>query len=199
MALLSVVMLALGSALRTIAQSEERIDRRLVRTDEFRVATEFIRTTLERISARKVEAPATPGASPLLFSAAADAVAWVGVMPARYGAGGRHFFRLGVESVNGEAALVLRYLPWVDTPTFPDWSQAEVQVLVARVTSLSIRYEDAREVPSVWGSEWPHKDVLPSRIDLSINTDVGAWPNLVVTMRAFAAATRSIFSAGGGR
>ena len=96
MALLSVVMLALGSALRTIAQSEERIDRRLVRADEFRVASAFIRTTLERVSARKVVAPATPGGSPLLFAAASDAVAWVGIMPARYGAGGRHFCRLGV-------------------------------------------------------------------------------------------------------
>lgn len=199
MALLSVVMLALGSALRTIAQSEERIDRRLVRADEFRVASAFIRTTLERISARKVAAPATTEGSPLLFAAAPDAVAWVGIMPARYGAGGRHFFRLGVESVNGEAALVLRFAPWVDSPTFPDWSQAESLVLVTRVTSLSIRYEDARVVPSVWGAEWLHKDVLPARIDLVIDTDVGAWPNLVVAMRAFAEVTQSVFSTGGGR
>lgn len=183
MALLSVVMLALGSALRTIAQSEERIDRRLVRTDEFRVASAFIRTTLERVSARKVVAPATPGASPLLFAAASDAVAWVGIMPARYGAGGRHFFRLGVEPVNGEQALVLRFLPWVDSQTFPDWSQAESRVLVASVTALSIRYEDAQEVPSVWGSEWPFKDRLPQRVELSLETSAGYWPSMVIPLR----------------
>ena len=183
MALLSVVMLALGSALRTIAQSEERIDRRLVRSDEFRSASAFIRTTLERVSARKVVAPATSGSSPLLFAAAPDAVAWVGIMPARYGAGGRNFFRLGIESVHGEAALVLRFLPWVDSNVFPDWSQAEPLVLVTSVTALSIRYEDAREVPSVWGSEWPFKDRLPQRLELTLQTTLGFWPSLVIPLR----------------
>ena len=183
MALLSVVMLALGSALRTIAQSEERIDRRLARTDEFRVATAFIRTTLGRVSDRKVVALAEPGASSVLFVGNGEAVAWVGIMPARYGAGGRNFFRLGVETVDGVGALVLRFIPWTDVPTFPDWSQAEARVLVTEVTSLSVRYEDAFEVPSVWGTEWPFKDRVPQRIELTVQTVAGFWPSLVVAMR----------------
>lgn len=183
MALLSVVMLAMGAALRTIAQSEDRIDRRLTRTDEFRVASAFIRTTLERISARKVVVSPEPGASPLLFAAGPSVVAWVGVMPARYGAGGRHFFRLGIEPVDGEAALVLRFLPWTGVSAFPDWSTAEARVLVASATSLSIRYEDTREVPSVWASEWAEKDRLPQRLELTLQTPTGFWPSLVVPLR----------------
>ena len=75
MGLLSAVMLALGAALRTIAQSEDRVDRRLAQADELRVASAFIRTTLGRVSARKVVLAATSGASPLLFAAAPDALA----------------------------------------------------------------------------------------------------------------------------
>ena len=52
--LLSLVMLAMGSALRTTAQTEERVDQRLQRTDEMRVASGFLREILGRISARKV-------------------------------------------------------------------------------------------------------------------------------------------------
>ena len=183
MALLSVVMLALGAALRTIAQSEVRIDRRLTRTDEFRVATAFLRTTLGRVSDRKVVASAEPGASSILFAGNGQAVAWVGIMPARYGAGGRNFFRLGVEAVDGGGALVLRFIPWTDAATFPDWSQAEARVLVTDVTSLSVRYEDAFEVPSVWGPEWPFKDRVPQRVELTVQTAAGYWPSLVIAMR----------------
>ena len=183
MALLSVVMLALGSALRTIAQSEGRIDQRLARADEFRVATAFMRTTLARISDRKVAAAAEPSAGSVLFAGGGESVAWVGIMPARYGAGGRNFFRLGVESVDGHSSLVLRFIPWIDAPVFPDWSQAEARVLVADVASLSIRYEDALAVPSAWGAEWPFKDRLPQRIELTVQTSAGFWPSLVVAMR----------------
>lgn len=183
MALLSVVMLALGAALRTIAQSEDRIDRRLTRTDEFRVATAFMRTTLGRVSDRKVVASVEPGAGSVLFAGNGEAVAWVGVMPARYGAGGRNFFRLAVETVDGAGALVLRFIPWSDVATFPDWSQAEMRVLVTDVTSLAIKYEDAFEVPSVWGPEWPFKDRLPQRVELTVQTAAGFWPSLVVAMR----------------
>lgn len=41
MALLSILMLGMASALRTMAQTEERVDTRLTETDEFRVATGF--------------------------------------------------------------------------------------------------------------------------------------------------------------
>ena len=89
MGLLSAVMLALGAALRTIAQSEDRVDRRLAQADELRVASAFMRTTLGRVSARKMAPAPASGASPVLFAAAPEALAWVGVMPARYGQGGR--------------------------------------------------------------------------------------------------------------
>ena len=104
MGLLSAVMLALGAALRTIAQSEDRVDHRLAQADELRVASAFMRTTLGRVSARKMAPAPASGASPVLFAAAPEALAWAGVMPARYGQGGRQYFRLGIEPAGAEAA-----------------------------------------------------------------------------------------------
>ena len=183
MGLLSAVMLAMGAALRTIAQSEDRVDRRLAQADEVRVASAFIRTTLGRVSARKVVPVAASGASPLLFAATPNARAWVGVMPARYGQGGRHYFRLGIEPVGEDVSLVLRFVPWTGASTFPNWSQAEARVLVQSADALQLRYEDARKVPSVWASEWVETKYLPTRVELSLQTPAGAWPPLVVPLR----------------
>ena len=187
MGLLSAVMLALGAALRTIAQSEDRVDRRLAQADELRVASAFMRTTLGRVSARKMAPAPAPapasGASPVLFAAAPEALAWVGVMPARYGQGGRQYFRLGIEPAGAEAALVLRFLPWTGASTFPDWSQAESRVLVRNATALQLRYEDTRKAPSTWTSEWAETKYLPARVELTLQTPAGAWPALVIPLR----------------
>ncbi len=186
MVLLSVVMLALGTALRTMALAEQRVDQRLVRSDEFRVATSFIRSSLERVSARRVTPP-PPSASAVLFVAAPDAVSWVGIMPARYGAGGRYFFHLGAEPAGASHALVLRFQPWSDAASFPDWSQAESRTLVDDLVSVAIQYEDARAAPSVWTSVWPHTDRLPQRLLLDVQTLAGPWPSLVAPLRVLPA------------
>lgn len=150
MTLLSVVMVALGSAMRLMAQTETRIDQRLARADEFRVAVGFLRSTLGRVSAQKAEAPPQPDTLPFLFSAGASAVEWVGIMPARYGAGGRSFFRLAVEGTGSNSALVIRFQPMGDAAVLPDLSQAQARVLASQVTALAIRYEDARKEQPVW-------------------------------------------------
>lgn len=186
MSLLSVVMLALGSALRSIAQTEERIDQRLESADEMRIAAAFIRSTLERVSARKV-APAPPARQGVLFAADPVSVAWIGVMPARYGAGGRSFFRLGVEPTGRTSALVIRFVPWVDAPHFPDWSGAESRVLVRDVTRVSFRFQDGQASPPQWSADWPDRERLPDRLQLEVETVSGPWPPLTFPMRAMPA------------
>ena len=122
--LLSLMVLAMASALRTVAQSQERVDHKLTRIDDYRLAEGLIRDTLGSISARKQARGMDEKASPYLFAGAQDAIAWVGVMPARYGSGGRHFFRLGLESVEGQARLVLRFAPWRPTHRWPPSGRA---------------------------------------------------------------------------
>jgi general secretion pathway protein J len=185
--LLSVIMLALGAAMRTIAQTEERVDDRLQRSDQMRVATGFLESALGRVSARR-SAPAMPGAaSAPLFSGAPDAVAWVGVMPARYGAGGRNYFRLMLERQGAKTNLVLRFAPWNGAGAFPDWQGADSRALVKEVTSLGIEYAQEDGPAQLWRTEWPFSDRLPSRIRLSVRTGATAWPPIVIEMRALPA------------
>ena len=195
MALLSILMLGMASALRTMAQTVERVDTRLTEADEFRVATGFLRTILGRVSARKRVVPLAEGGSPYMFSGAPDAVAWVGIMPARHGAGGRNFFRLAVEPLQGESALVIRFLPWSDRTEFPDWSQSESRVLVKGITSFALFYEDGRQAAPFWMDAWQRTDSMPDRMRIELQTNAGPWPLWVVSMRSLPASERG----GGGR
>lgn len=199
MALLSLLMLGMASALRTMAQTEERVDARLAQADEFRVATGFLRTIVGQVSARKNPAPLIQGASPYLFIGTPTALSWVGIMPARHGAGGRSFFHLAVEPVQGVASLVIRFLPWSDSTEFPEWGRAESHVLVRGVTSFALSYEDARQPQPLWVDAWERSDSLPEHVRMELQTASGPWPVWVAAMRSLPASERGgsgSFSAG---
>ena len=181
--LMSLVMLALGAAMRTIAQTEERVDLRLKQSDEMRVATGFLSSTLGRISARKVTRPIEANASPYLFAGARNEMVWVGVMPARYGAGGRYFFRLAMEAPAGHPALVIRFAPWNAAAAFPAWGTAESRILAADAVGLLLEYADEEGSNVTWLTQWPHAQKLPGRVRISLRTGSGDWPFLVVPMR----------------
>ena len=96
MTLLSLLVLAMGSALRSTAQTEERVDQRLARNDELRVTSSFLQSVLGRISGQRRAGITSVDENPFLLRADAKELVWVGVMPARYGAAGRQFFRLSL-------------------------------------------------------------------------------------------------------
>jgi general secretion pathway protein J len=193
MTLLSLVMLVLGTSIRSMGASAERIDARTASIDEMRVATSFLGEVVGRAAAQRLEPPATG----LIFSGAADSVSWIGVMPPRFGAGGRHFFRMGVErTTEGGAALVLRFLPWrPDQRTLPDWSRADSRVLVRDVSAFALSYEGdgfSREWTPVWPAD---AKKLPPRMRLQVAAAGSEWPPIVIAIYPLPAST----GGGGGR
>lgn len=199
MTLMSLLMLGMASAVRTMAQTEERIDVRVERADEMRVALGFIRSVLGRLSMRRVNPITNIGDAPFLFRGEANSVTWLGVMPARFGAGGRHAFRLAVEPVQQDSALVIRFIPWTGGGTPDDWGRADSRVLVRGVTSLALTYEDARQAEPQWVDQWSRTDSLPAHIRIELNTHGGAWPLWIVSTKTLPFGDRagaSSFSSG---
>ena len=188
MTLLSTVMLALGASMRTIAQTEARVDQKLQQADELRVAANFLSGALQRISPLKADTPVPSGASVFLFASAPDSVEWLGVMPARFGAGGRTFFRLAVEPHAQGRALVIRFIPWTGIARLPDWSTAQFRVLAPEVTRLLLEYGNDANAQAAWLPQWPFADRLPRRVRLSVSTPSGDWPYLTVPLRQLPAA-----------
>jgi general secretion pathway protein J len=190
MSLLAVVMVATLSAMRTMAQTEVRVDDRLQRLDQMRVVNGFLRSALGRVESTLRASAQAPGERHLQFLADAKSISWVGIMPARHGAGGRYFFHLAVQDVGSETALVLRYAPWAAQPEFPDWTLSESQILVKNVVNFQVEAEglpmDLQTTsptwPIGWNTGWVEKTALPQRVRLSWADQVGAWPPLVVSI-----------------
>lgn len=191
MTLLSLVVLALGSALRTTAQTEERVDQRLARNDEIRVVTGFLQSVLGRISGQKRQGITSADENPYLLNAGPQELVWAGVMPARFGVAGRQFFRLALADVGGARALVLQFIP-LDEPLLPTaWDQAATEVLVRDVAAFALQYQDAAQDKPEWLSTWSSKDRLPSHVLISMEAANSAWPPLVVAMRPLIASDPS--------
>jgi len=186
--LLSMLMLALTNAVRGMGQTEERVDAHMAASDDYRLATGWLRDTLGQVSLRRYvnNQAGAPGQIPF-FDGAGDHVAWIGVLPARFGVGGRHYLRLAMES----NALVLRYSPWTGAATFSNWSAAQSLALATPASGLALQYQD----PSTgdWGPVWPPPNLspqtppdllLPSAVRIDLGGARPPWPMLVVTVRA---------------
>ncbi len=187
--LLALVMLALGAALRGMVQTDDRVSERLARLDDFRTGSGFLKSAVGRVWSQKTLAANVQGQNAFLFQGNAGAMAWVGVMPPRYGAGGRYFFRLAAEPYEGRTALIVRFAPWRDVPGFPDWSATDSRVLAHDVTTFSILYEDDQTEPRQWAPVWTIPDRLPGRVNIRLVTALSAWPDLVLPMRQFGGRT----------
>lgn len=184
MALLSLILLGTASALRSMAQAENRIDNRIEQADIQRGTAQFLSQVLGRVSTRRGPAgPAQPeGEWP--FRAEANALTWVGVLPSHHGGGGRQFFRLGLESQSEGAALVVRFQPWEpDTPLLAGGG-GESRVLVPNVTGWRMQFLDSRQQPVVWRDDWLLGSHVPAVARLLIVADGRAWPDIVIPLRA---------------
>jgi general secretion pathway protein J len=122
-------------------------------------------------------------------------------MPARFGSGGRHAFRLALEAGPQGQDLVLRYQPWVPDGPFPDWANTEGRVLQAGVSAMGLRYLDDRAQAPTWQDAWTQVDHLPARVVLTLEDGSSAWPELVLNLRPLPTTTGdgSGFTSIGGR
>lgn len=185
LAVLSLIVLALGASLRGLSQSSERVDARVEQIDEVRLTVAFLRELLADVSMIRAEGAKRA----LLFDGDPERMDWIAVMPARFGVGGRHALRLAVETLDdGSTGLVLRYAPWNPrSQAFPDWSGTEWRVLVHGVDHVEIAY-DGVGLQTGWKPEWRSQEHLPTRARLDMATSGAAWPTVVLPLRAPASA-----------
>jgi len=193
-ALVLLAMLRLGrtSALRSMGQVEERVEQRIEAAEDYRLATALLQEVLGRVSARRhTQLNAGASAQAPFFQAGPGELSWIGIMPARYSLGGRHYLHLGLEPGEGGARLVLRYAPWTGAAGFDAWGQAPGRVLAWPVSAVSLRYQDPSS--GQWSTVWPPPGVpasalpptlLPSAVELQIQGPQPPWPPLVIGLIA---------------
>ena len=200
MSLLSIIMVGLGAALRSMAQTEDRVDKKIERTGEIRVVRHFLQATLNRVSGQTIDMANAPGQKTVPFQATPESLTWVGILPARPDVGGKHFFRLSMEDGPQGPQLTLRYAPWNPDYVLPDWSSTESRVLAKQVQTFSIQAQglppDLNDTnkpwPQGWQDGWPVTDALPERLRLLISDAQGAWPEWVLTLQPSAQSDGSL-------
>jgi general secretion pathway protein J len=181
-ALLSLVMLGLLTAMRSFAQTEERIDERVRSDDDLRVTERFLRQVMSVASPRTRQVPAG-FQKQIDFAGGADEMRWIGVMPARHGAGGLYRFRLYVRPSTGDQPMALMldfapYVPGFDGPVDP--AAVQSRALAIGFSGLQLRYQDNLNAGEQWMADWPHADRLPSRIGVTLVGAARPWPEILV-------------------
>ncbi len=181
--ILSTVVVALAGTMRGMAQTSDRVDGRLARGDDIRVVSEFMRRTLGDMIRHEVASPGVPGPMRLLFIGQADSLTWVGVMPAGYGNGGRHLFRLAGESESGKMRLVLRYTPADALEGLPSqWTDLPFRVLVSDLQQIDFTYQGGPAGAPIQANQWSDPVSLPGHVGVRIADAVGEWPLLTVSV-----------------
>ncbi len=174
--LLSLILLGLVSALRSLGETGSRLEGRSLRSDDVRLVPAFLRQAIGSASPRLHVRPTDMATMPW-FEGAATEMVWVGNMPARQGVGGLHHLRLAVIGTGGTPQLMLQYLPFISDDLFPDWTQAPGQLLVAGVDRFELSYQ--RLGTGEWSPEWADPLVLPGRVRLMLSAGGQAWPEMV--------------------
>ena len=108
--LLSLIALGLGGAMRSISQTQERVDFRVEQFERQHTAVHFLRSTLVHLSQqRRTGAQARPNENPYYFVGQPQEMQWLGAMPASIGGGGRTLFRLSLQPDNQDVKLIFQY------------------------------------------------------------------------------------------
>ena len=183
LAIMALIMLGLVSALATFGQSGSRAEAQVARVDDVRLVSAFLRVVLARSPSAYSERGRGAGTI-ALFDGQPRQLRWLGVMPARHGAGGLYLFRLFLgEGLGGADALTLQYVTYSGGGLQVGWGSAPRKVLVSGVSGLEVRYRGAAP-DAPWQTHWRHRKAPPELVQVLIASGKRDWPELVVRVRA---------------
>lgn len=180
---LSLIILATLTAVRTLGDTQARLESTLVRLDQMRMVNQFLRSTLRQAVPVNAADPAVfsqQGA----FQGTAGEVVLVAPMPAIEGGAGLQYMRL---FLGDEGEIGIQFSPYRAGYAAPDWMSVTAYPLVDEVELFELEYRetlDGEWLPG-WGTETP---ILPQALKLRIKARDRFWPDLVVSLDQFGGA-----------
>jgi general secretion pathway protein J len=179
--ILSLIMLATISALRTFGNTQVAVERSALRVDEIRSVSSFLRDTLEAAvvsSSQGATLSVGPGSNirpPPYFRGGAEFLEWKAPIMFGEAYGGVFIVRVAQE----EDALVLRWLEPTgrEKAEEPNWAESPSRVLLSDLDALQIFYRP--EFGEPWQEQWGEDD-SPALVRVSLRTGGRFWPDLVL-------------------
>lgn len=183
LALLALILLGLMGALRAMGDVGARAEARAEWGDELRLVPVFLDRALRHASAHhKRLGEGRPDA--IWFQGETDRLEWLGIMPARHGAGGLSHFRLVNVRSGANDALAIHVTPYAGGD-LPDWVGAAPEIIIGHVTGLVIEYKALNGTS--WSDRWDSADILPGWVRIRVQTALRTWPELVFRLHEAAA------------
>ena len=179
LAVLSLILLATVSALRTFANTQGSLERKIARVDEIRSVSSFLRDALQANVAGTQERRSSlslggdVGQSGF-FVGTPDSVEWKAPMVFGEGEGGVFLVRLARE----EDQLILRWQKPTATNENddPDWRGTPYRVVIDNVEQFSVGYR--LEYGEAW-QEGIYLEEAPVMLRLAIKSSGRYWPDLI--------------------
>tara|TARA_R110002049_G_scaffold17416_24_gene67836 strand:+ start:462 stop:1118 length:657 start_codon:yes stop_codon:yes gene_type:complete len=182
LSMLSILMVGLIGALVTFGNTGSRLEQRALESDDVRLVHAFLRQSLAAASAqqqvREEDQALTVG-----FVGGEQQLEWVGLMPARHGAGGLYKLRLRLApGVDDEEMLMLDYRPYLGQEDTGDWSTGRSHELIDGQLLLAFSY--MRAGTDAWQSYWDDPAVLPELVRMELERNGERWPDFAVRVLA---------------
>jgi general secretion pathway protein J len=178
--ILSLIMLATITGLRTLAKTQSTLERMTARVDEVRTVSGFLRDTLGSAVVGSNKSRLSLGGAPsekTFFQASSDALAWKSTILFGESFGGAYLVRVAREG----DSLVLRWQEPVRPGSIQDWGQAPSRLLVQNLDSFKVTFRPA--YTSAWVDTIP-RDTVPALVRLQIQSSGRHWPDLIATVQS---------------
>lgn len=179
LAVLSLILLATVSALRTFANTQGSLERKIARIDEIRSVSSFLRDALQaNVAASEEESSGLSlgggQTESAFFRGNSRSVEWKAPMVFGEGYGGTLLVRLARE----QNQLTLRWQdpPEEDEAFEPDWGGTPSRVVIDNVEEFGIAYRQE------YGENWQSGIVIetpPVMLRLTIKSSGRYWPDLI--------------------
>lgn len=175
--ILSLVVLATLTALRTLALTQEKLEVRADHSAELRAVSGFLRKTLaEAIPVPMYMFGRSEGA---YFYGGAQELIWAAPMPIPGHSGGLFAMRL---ARNDRKELSLQIREGID---FIVWTDETSYLLAENVEAFTLSYRKSRL--SEWQSEWNRQaeKAPPGYVKIALKVDGRYWPDIIVPIRSW--------------
>lgn len=179
--LLSMIMVATITALRTLANTKTSVAQVTNRVDEIRVISEFLRNTIgAAMPVVRVGSAAEDfldgDAYGTYFTGDTTRLMWVSPLVAGADMGGAFIMQLALV----EDRLELKWHPYQSDVLAVNWNELEPRVLLQSVDDFQVGYLAA--YGGDWLDLWAGAQRNPAAVRISIRSGGRYWPELVIRL-----------------